>query len=111
MKWVGLIITPPQYETGIPHETLDLCVCAQSFVSILALFSRPPQRDGAQQKGGDVCWQAARGAVPSGGRQVSSHWSTAHCSPLIGRQARTCRHLVEGGPADPRQHLHQCKIH
>ena len=61
-----------------------MCVCAQSFVSILALFSRPPQRDGAQQKGGDVCWQAARGALPSGGRQVSSHWSTLWCSPLIG---------------------------
>ena len=59
-----------------------MCVCAQSFVSILALFSRPPQRDGAQQKGGDVCWQAARGALPSGGRQVSSHWSTLHTAHL-----------------------------
>ena len=39
MKWVGLIITPPQYETGGRPE---ICVCVPNHLSVFWLFSVGP---------------------------------------------------------------------
>ena len=41
MKWVGLIITPPQYETAPPSET-EMCVCVPNHLSVFWLFSVGP---------------------------------------------------------------------
>ena len=39
MKWVGLIITPPQYETGGRPE---ICMCVPNHLSVFWLFSVGP---------------------------------------------------------------------
>ena len=110
MKWVGLIITPPQYETALPHPRC-VCVCP-----IICQYSGSFQSAPSAWR----CSTERRRCLLAGGTRRSAKWwapgelslvHTGHCSPLIGRQARTCRHLVEGGAADPRQHLHQRKIH
>ena len=41
MKWVGLIITPPQYETGTGGRP-EICVCVPNHLSVFWLFSVGP---------------------------------------------------------------------